>query len=748
MAAPARTSDYKSDVRRTGLKRPDPVPVRAVPPPGSVALAAGRSAVDEFLQALARAVQQFHTYPPASSMCQNAVESCLRALVAIEDRDQVQCRVSPHELIIDEQPVGRGTVIEQELSRRLHAASIAEVTFDRTVRPRELSRFCLDLILCSGRGEERADLIDRLSEHGVDRLALEPARHPEVLSMRPPDEARAALVETERLRRQQLLATPGAINYLYPPDKGWVRLDPASRNESVSLVELALLAEDPAVLATMLMRLTDDASEEQEAGDALARRFSDVTLLFSALEPRVARVMFSKLARAVLELSTERRQELLRRTILPGLLDGRTDGSVLRDFPDIDLADSLCLLLDLETAAPEVVTTALARLDLSPERQAAISPLIDERLRNRQGSRTLRDGLDAHARKLTAPKDTKPRSFAEFSAFDLALDPDTDEALAHIRSRISAPQRTEDRLDCLGRLVGLEPGPEAVGRLLNLAAPLVAQLEKTEEWGAFAAWLHRCRTLADTLSETRPDVTDVLVARLSDLCTVERATRLVELSLEGDSSRAFAQNVIEALGPAMGPALLGVVESRPRDGSDMPTRTASQLLCDCAALMAPALVDQVGKRTTAADRVMARVFGFAGPGFEGPLSTLTSSADEPTAREALRSLARIGTTHAATAVAIRIERQEGWAVAAEESLWHFPAAEAQRQARTLLGRRDFVIKHGDVAGRLFDRAMQGNRAGFDQVLASLSPLRRRIWNPTLARLGRRAKAMLQASQAS
>ena len=83
-------------------------------------------------------------------------------------------------------------------------------------------------------------------------------------------------------------------------------------------------------------------------------------MLFSALDPRIGRVMFSKLARAVLDLDTERRQALLRRTILPGLLDGRIDATVLQDFPDVDLAESLCLLLDLETAAPEVVTTALS----------------------------------------------------------------------------------------------------------------------------------------------------------------------------------------------------------------------------------------------------------------------------------------------------------------------------------------------------------------------------------------------------
>ena len=80
----------------------------------------------------------------------------------------------------------------------------------------------------------------------------------------------------------------------------------------------------------------------------------------------------------MLDLDPDRRSALLQRTILPGLLDGRADGNVLRDFPDVDLAESLCLLLELETAAPEVLTAALNRLDLPAERRETVVPLIDE----------------------------------------------------------------------------------------------------------------------------------------------------------------------------------------------------------------------------------------------------------------------------------------------------------------------------------------------------------------------------------
>ena len=87
-------------------------------------------AVEELLLLLARAVQQIHTYPPTSPLCISAIESCQRALAALENRDGLAFRVAPGEVIVDEVPTGRGTQVEQEVARRLHRASVAAVTID------------------------------------------------------------------------------------------------------------------------------------------------------------------------------------------------------------------------------------------------------------------------------------------------------------------------------------------------------------------------------------------------------------------------------------------------------------------------------------------------------------------------------------------------------------------------------------------------------------------------------------------
>jgi hypothetical protein len=698
--------------------------------------------VDDFLQKLARAVQQFRTYPPTSPLCQNAIDAAHRAVSLLSHRDQIAFRVAPQELIVDEVPCGRGTIVEQELARRLHAASIAEVKIEQDASPRELSRFCLDLVRCEDRSHGPVALIELLADHGVDRIALRAAYRPEVLEVAAPTAPIAGLIDQQRQRRDELFATGGPVDHLYPPDKGWVRVDPAAPFATLSLLDLALLCDDPPALATMLLRLTDGESlDNVTAGDALAQKFADVATLFTALEPRVARVMFSKLSRAVLDLEPDRRQSLLRRTILPGLLDGRMEGGVLRDFPDVDLADSLCLLLDLETAAPEVVTSALARLDLAADRHAAVLPLLEDRLRARTGAEPRQTSVDAHARKLVHVDAARARSLAEFSAFDLSVDARTIETLGDIRSGIAATDTLHEQLECLWKLTRLEANPEVVQRFFDRSALLLGRLDQAGYWPTLTAWLTRHRELVSALADTRPDVAAVVDSGLAAFCTVERTGRLLQVAEQGDEGRAMAGVFVRAIGAGLAPALLGVLQHRSRD-REAARKMAIALLCDHASVMAPRLVTAFGQGDAETNRAIARVLGHAGRGYETTLGAQLTSTDEHTVRETLRSLARIGTTEAAVLVSAEIEKSASWVTAAaEETLWRFPPAEAHRQVARLLGRRDFVLKHPQLATRLLERAAHAGAADLAPIAAQLAPLRFRIWNPALVRLARKAHAL-------
>jgi hypothetical protein len=722
----------------------------SVPPPQA---GAGRQAapvsskrpdlapIEEVLRLLARATRQFHTYPAASPMCIDAVMACHEALKAVPHRDRISARVTPRELIVDEASIGSGTVIEHELTRRLFRLRIATLDIDRETTPRHLTRFCIDLVGADDTEHSEMTFAERLAEHGVDSIVAEMAHRPAVLEVGAPAAPTRDLIDRERRRRDELTQPDAPISYLYPPDKGWIRIDPSQPLETVSLVDLMVLVNDPADVASMLLRLTGD---EIGAGEhALERKYSDITMLCSALDPRLARVMFGKLAKAVLKLEPERRNNLLQRTILPGLLDGHADGQVLRDFPDVDLAESICLLLDLETAAPEVLSAALNRLDLAPDRRAAIEPLIEQRQRARQAGepRTADSAgaatIEKHARALIRIDGSRSNnSFSEFAAFDLSIDDHATAMVTEVRDGITSTDAITSQLRCITHLVQIEPNSGLVEAFLKRAVDLVGMLERAERWADVVATIDGLRTLGTGLVERRPDVADTIARALADFCTPTRLLALAELHERDAAGRAIVHDMARALGAALVPGFIAVADHAAHQGK---ARALTTLMCDLAPTVAPSLVADLETRSVAAARVIAKVLGHAGNGYETPLARLVDHQDQQVSREALRSLARIGTAAAAAPIVRQIRKGGDTHAAAEDALWSFPPHQTLALLRDLLGSRDFVLHHPLTAGRLIERSGQGRVQGLDEVLKPFESFRYRFWKPSLVQLARKAK---------
>jgi hypothetical protein len=723
-------------VPRTGTVQPviDSAPARP----------ADFAPVEGFLHLLARAIRQIHTYPPTSPLCTDAITACHKALASIEYRDRLTLRVTPSDLIVDEVHVGAGTIVEDEIVRRLSKVRVATLDIDRIASPRDLSRFCVDLVQSEDLDRTKMTFAELLAEHGVHTLVPNMARRPEVLDVGAPSAPARHLLEHERRRRQS--RQPDApVSYLYPPDKGWVRVDPAETLEAVSLMDLVVLVDDPAEVATMLLRLTDEDPVGPDARHAaLERKFTDVTTLFSALDPQLARVMFAKLARAVLELAPERRKSLLQGTILPGLLDGRADGNVLRDFPDVDLAESLCLLLELETAAPEVLTAAINRLGLTPDRREAVVPLIDARLRAQQSGDSpagpgRESGIDRYARGLIKVEAKSGKDFSEFAAFDLSIDDHAAAAVALVRDGIGRTDVPATQLRCLWQLVRLEPNPTVVDAFLGRVQDLFGELERAGRWKDLAASVTGYRRLADELKERRPDVAETISKALADFSAPARILALIELNERDAEGRGIASDLIKALGVALVPGFVALLDDAAHQGK---ARALVSLMCEHAASLAAALEAELGRCSVGLSRVIVKVLGYGGAGYESAVAGLAGHGDGQVAREALRALARIGTDAAAALIARQI--REGSAerrVAAEEALWHFPAAQSAVQARQLLRSRDFVHKHPQTVARLLDRVAQTGPRDIDDVLAALEPLRFRFWKPGLVRIGFKAREL-------
>ncbi len=704
------------------------------------------TAVEGALQLLARAVRQFHTYPATSPLCVDAVMACHDALKSIQHRDRLASRVAPHDLIIDDTHIGAGTVVEQELTRRLFKLRVAALEIECGATPRDLSRFCIDLVESEDlQGGADGTFAERLAEHGVAAILPEMAQRPVVMDVGVPQAHAQDLITHERQRQQELAQPDAPVSYLYPPDRGWVRTDPAQGLSHVSLLDLVVLVDDPADIATMLVRLTDDDLSGPDAKQvALERKYTDVTRLFSALDPRLAQVMFGKLARAVLNLDADRRNNLLQRTILPGLLDGDANGKVLRDFPDMDLAESICLLLDLETAAPEVLSAALNRLDLTTDRREALVPLIEERMRTAHGQSSDEmslgsSGVERHARELIRIDAGRDTDFSEFAAFDLSMDAQAEAAVVDIRDGIAATDVPMAQLLCASQLVRIERNPTLVEAFLRRALDLLGGLERAGRWPELIDAVAGYGRLGEELQPRRPDVTDVIAKAMSDYCTPTRLLSLATLHERDEDGRVFAEQMLKALGTALVP---GLVELMNRSAHEARARALVPLMCEMAPTLAPALTAELDSCGATAARVIVKVLGHAGAGHEASVGRLAEHQDGQVAREAMRALARIGTPTAAAMVARQIREGKGdQHSAAEDALWHFPAAQTATQVRELLRSREFVLSHPQTAARLIDRAGQSRVQGLDDTLTKLEGLRFRFWKPSLVQVALKAREL-------
>jgi hypothetical protein len=111
----------------------------------------------------------------------------------------------------------------------------------------------------------------------------------------------------------------------------------------------------------------------------------------------------------------------------------------------------------------------------------------------------------------------------------------------------------------------------------------------------------------------------------------------------------------------------------------------------------------------------------------------------------LRALARIGTTRAAAIVGMEIQNGSALArAAAEEALWHFPAAQTAAQLREILHHKEFVVQNPLIVSRLIERAAQTNAGGLDgldSVLGEIEGLRFRFWKPGLVRVALKAREL-------
>jgi hypothetical protein len=372
-----------------------------------------------------------------------------------------------------------------------------------------------------------------------------------------------------------------------------------------------------------------------------------------------------------------------------------------------------------------------------------VLPLIDARLRGASASdapdpEAKPREIDRFAQKLVRVEATG-KDFSDFSAFDLSIDEQTTAAIAAVQDTIDTTDLPAAQLGCLTSLVRLESSTTIVDALLRRTLVLLGELERSGRSNVLATWAACCRQLAVELREPRPDVADAISNALVAFLVPARVSALLDLHKRGGDSRGTSSALVEAFGGAVIPGLMALLDDAGRQSQ---AAVAVSLLCEHAGLLAPALVPELDKGSSAKKRAVIKVLGCAGAGYEALLTASLGQADEQMYREALRALVRTGTTRAAASVAHELDAENsGRRAAAEEALWGFPAARAIAQVRRLLQDHDFVVRHPQTALRLLDRATRTDAQGFTDILAGLEHLKFRFWSRDVVKVAQKAREL-------
>ena len=242
-------------------------------------------AIDTFLALLAKAVRQLHAYPVTSPVCVDAVNACRAHLAAVDGPDEISLTITPDALLVHEHAVGDGAFVRQELIRRLRRARVADLTILRECTARDLTRFCVNLLRCSETADRTLSVAAFMADDGVEAINVQITSRREVLPVAPSGPGQRDLVAHERRRREEGAQPNTRTVHLFPPHRGWIRLDPAESYDGVSLADLAILVDDPADLAAMLDRLVEENHAQGDADREDRRgldRFHDGTCFLGA----------------------------------------------------------------------------------------------------------------------------------------------------------------------------------------------------------------------------------------------------------------------------------------------------------------------------------------------------------------------------------------------------------------------------------------------------------------------------------
>lgn len=700
--------------------------------------------VARFVGALSRAVQAFHTYPPGSPARGDVIEvarDTLRPCIP-RDEDCISIDVTSQGLSVADEPlvVDRGP--ERALAIALRRAYVSTLEIRAGASTRDFRQFCALMAFPDQLLGREEDLPEILAQRGVTHIIVHIISSHQTIEGGTVPPALLELVQRHR---------GGMGRSAESAEGGWIRLDPSVPLERVTLEDLPLLLRDAPALGVALDRMSRTHGAVSPS-EALLLHYEEITDLYAACGPSVAASLFRRLAAVVHQLPEETKLALLKEKVLPGLVDGRRSGRILKHFSEEEVADALWLLLDLGVGGVEMLTAGLASLDLPESRLEGVVERVSRRLEGESDAApdwsamlhrdTSGPGTDGLGERLTVNEEHEA-DFLALRSFDLSVDEASANDLAQIVGDVASADPVAAPLRCCADILALSADPAIIAATMRRSRGFFLDLESRGDAAALADWLALYARIARERDSLDGEVAALIRGTLDQYVTPEFIHRVSALAAPPDREPPLVTIICELGRTGVG----ALVDSLAVESDRSARNRLLTALQPRASGIAEHLVDYLSHPEWYVVRNILTLLGYAGQGYEEAVAGLVEHEHPRVQREAFIALARIGTEEAIshTADALYDESEEVRKHAAD-AIWRFEPTLSHPRLLEAIRDRRLALAHPDLVRQLVIAAGKRDLAGLDPVLRRLRRHCFAVWNPERRSLGWCALRQLRASK--
>jgi HEAT repeat protein len=345
-----------------------------------------RALAEDFILSFVTAIKFTQLYPETNPAILQSLERVRKKLLNFAAKENIlPLTVKKKELIFKSKPLLPKKADASKLALKFYLLDIQQISFNPRISEQDLKDFIYLIGHKVDDIKKEGNLLTLLQKKNISNIDIILAKKVKVVKEKEGiDEDKEDIEELEQDDIEEienkLRDFDNNINYFQDIFLSVSHIESRHRRMLLGFLE------NPSDFADLLVDISAQAvaSEGQTKLEAqvefIQNAINNLGEYIQELHPFEQDKLFRKLAKVILSLKKELREDLLQQKMLPQLESGSLEAKILNYFPAIDLASALTTRLKLHSGASSIIYDALDNLTLPKERRNSIIELIRQKL--------------------------------------------------------------------------------------------------------------------------------------------------------------------------------------------------------------------------------------------------------------------------------------------------------------------------------------------------------------------------------